>query len=86
MQFMPALQRKVVDVMIPVMPSSLRQALEDIDGAIASVDKMPMAYRRRAFSFIEQAGNASTEGVRVSNFVQVVKFFLRDSPERDPSE
>jgi hypothetical protein len=71
---------------IPVMPSSLREALEDIDGAIASVDEMPMAYRRRAFSFIQQAGNASIEGVRVRNFVQVVKVFVRDSPERDSRE
>ena len=65
----------------PVMPSSLREALKDIDGGIATVDEMPEEYRRRAFLFIDQAGNASTEGFRVGNFVQVVRFFLQDSLE-----
>jgi hypothetical protein len=72
---------KVTDVENPVMPSSLREALKDIDGAIATVDDMPEEYRRRAFLFIERAGNAPTEGFRVSNFVQVVRFFLQDSPD-----
>ncbi len=65
----------------PVMPSSLREALKEIDGAIATVDEMPEDYRRRTFLFIDQAHNGATEGYRVGNFVQVVRFFLQDSLE-----
>ncbi len=63
------------------MPSSLREAVKDIDGAIPTIDAMPLAYRKWAFLFIRQAGNPSTEAVRVSNFVEVVRFFLRDRLE-----
>ena len=70
-----------LSVQTPVMPSSLREALKDVHGAIATVDEMPVGYRRRAFLFIEQSGNASTEQFRVNNFVQVVKFFLQDSKD-----
>jgi uncharacterized protein YdeI (YjbR/CyaY-like superfamily) len=61
----------------PTVPADLRLALEEI-GAIAAVEEMPLAYRRRAFLFIERAENAPTRAFRVSNFVRVVQS-LQDS-------
>ena len=63
----------------PRMPESLREALCEIDGALATVDAMSEDYQRRSFYFIEQAGNMSTESQRVDNFVRVVRFFLEDA-------
>ena len=63
----------------PVMPGALSEALQDIDGAMTAVDDMPAEYRKRPYLFIEQAGNPSTERVRVGNFVEVVRFFAQDS-------
>jgi uncharacterized protein YdeI (YjbR/CyaY-like superfamily) len=60
------------------IPDDLKQALEDL-GAIATVDDMPLDYRRRAFLFIERADNAPTRAFRVSNFVRVVQFFQQDA-------
>jgi hypothetical protein len=62
------------------MPADLRVALKDFEGAIATLDGMPLAYQRRAFLFIEQ-GSAHTRVFRISNFVEVVKFFQQDSEE-----
>ena len=61
------------------MPPALSEALQDIDGAMTAVEHMPSVYRKRAYLFIEQASNPSTERVRVGNFVEVVKFFAQDS-------
>jgi hypothetical protein len=61
------------------MPGPLSDALRDIDGAMTAVDHMPVEYLRRAYLFIEQSGNPSTERVRVGNFVEVVRFFVQDS-------
>lgn len=60
------------------IPDDLKQALKEF-GAIATVDQMPLDYRRRAFLFIERAADARTRDCRVSNFIEVVRFFQRDS-------
>ena len=44
----------------PTIPGELREALEDLEGAMATLDGMPVDYQRRAFLFIDQAPNAST--------------------------
>jgi uncharacterized protein YdeI (YjbR/CyaY-like superfamily) len=64
---------------IPTIPDDLEEALRDLDWAIPTIDEMPLDYRRRAFLFIKQANNASTRSFRISNFVEVVKFFHQDS-------
>jgi uncharacterized protein YdeI (YjbR/CyaY-like superfamily) len=63
------------------IPDDLKQALEEI-GAIATLDSMSLAHRKRAFLFIEQAGNVPTRNFRVANFLDVVKFFKQDSESR----
>ena len=63
----------------PTIPGELREALEDLEGAMATLDGMPVDYQRRAFLFIDQAPNASTRHYRVSNFMRVVRFFQEDS-------
>jgi hypothetical protein len=67
-------------VQTPAMPDDLRDALKDLKGAIAILDRMPLDYQRRAFLFIEQ-GNAHTRGFRISNFVEVVRFFQQHSED-----
>ncbi len=62
------------------VPDDLGEILAEL-GASATLDEMSPAYRRRAFLFIEQAGNAVTRASRVSNFVEVVKFFKQDAEE-----
>jgi uncharacterized protein YdeI (YjbR/CyaY-like superfamily) len=74
-------KEKVMHVQIPTIPDELREALEDVEGAVATVDEMPMEYRKRAFLFIEQATNVPTREYRVKNFVEVVRFFQHDSEE-----
>jgi hypothetical protein len=66
-------------VTIPAIPDGLEEALKDFDGGMATIDEMPADYRRRAFLFIEQANNAPARSSRISNFVEVVKFFHQDS-------
>lgn len=73
-----------MQVHAPMIPDDLKQALEDLE-AIATVDEMPVDYRRRAFHFIEQAADARTRDCRVSNFVEVVRFFQQDSEALKPS-
>jgi hypothetical protein len=53
-------------------------ALNEIEGAMATLSGMPVDYQERAFLFIEQ-GSSHTRGFRVSNFVEVVRFFNQDS-------
>ena len=67
------------------IPEDLKLALEEV-GAIATLDEMPVDYRRRAYLFIEQAGNAPTRGFRVSNFLGVVRFFQQDSEQESDSD
>jgi hypothetical protein len=67
-------------VQAPRMPNDLRKALKDLDGAIATLEGMPVDYQRRAFRFIEQ-GSAHARRFRISNFVEVVKFFQQDSED-----
>ena len=64
---------------ILTIPDDLEEALKEFDWAIQTIDEMPLAYRKRAFLFIEQAGNAPTRSFRINNFVEVVKFFHQDS-------
>lgn len=71
---------KELHVQTPTIPDDLKQVLKEL-GALATVGEMPPDYQRRAFLFIERAGNAQTRDCRVSNFVEVVKFFQRDSEE-----
>jgi hypothetical protein len=71
---------KVMHVQTPTMPDDLREALKDLDGAIATLGGMPVDYQRRAFFFIEQ-GSAHTRGFRISNLVEVVKFFHQHSED-----
>jgi hypothetical protein len=71
-------------VQSPTIPDDLKEAIDGL-GAIATVDEMPLDYRRRAFLFIEQSGNPSTRDFRVSNFLEVVTFFQKDSyADSDP--
>jgi uncharacterized protein YdeI (YjbR/CyaY-like superfamily) len=65
----------------PAIPDDLREALKDLEGGIATIDEMPVEYQRRAFLFIERAGNAPTRNCRITNFVEVVKFFQQDTGE-----
>jgi uncharacterized protein YdeI (YjbR/CyaY-like superfamily) len=74
-------KEKVIHMQTPTIPEELREALEDDEGAMATLDGMPVDYRRRAFLFIDQATNPPTRHNRVSNFVEVVKFFQQDSGE-----
>lgn len=62
---------------IPTIPGDLRKALEELEGGMATLGGMPMDYQRRAFRFIEQ-GSSHTRSFRISNFVEVVKFFRQD--------
>jgi uncharacterized protein YdeI (YjbR/CyaY-like superfamily) len=68
-------------VKTPAIPHDLKEALKDIEGAVAAIDQMPLEYQRWAFLFIEQATNAPTRGYRISNFVEVVRFFQQDSAQ-----
>jgi hypothetical protein len=54
--------------------------LEELEGGMATLCGMPVDYQKRAFLFIEQA-SAHSRGFRVTNFVEVVKFFQQDSEE-----
>jgi hypothetical protein len=63
---------------LPTIPDGLEDALRDFEWAIPTIDAMPLDYRKRAFLFIEQASNELTRNVRISNFVEVVKFFHQD--------
>lgn len=66
------------------IPDDLKQAVEGL-GAIATLDEMPLNYRKRAFLFIEQSGNPSTRDFRVNNFLEVVKSFHQEpDADRDP--
>jgi uncharacterized protein YdeI (YjbR/CyaY-like superfamily) len=69
---------KEMHVQSLTIPDDLRQPLEEL-GAIATVDEMPLDYRKRAFLFIERAGNAPTRDFRINNFLEVVKCFQHDS-------
>ena len=71
-------------VTISPIPEGLEEALKDFEGGIATINEMPADYRRRAFLFIEQANNAPTRSFRISNFVEVVKFFHQDSLSKGP--
>ena len=62
----------------PTIPDDLNQALKELE-AIATVNEMPLDYRRRAFLFIERAADTRTRDCRVSNFVEVVRCFQQDS-------
>jgi hypothetical protein len=64
----------------PTIPSDLRKALEELEGGMATLAGMPVDYQRQAFLFIEQ-GSAHTRGFRITNFVEVVKFFQQDTEE-----
>jgi hypothetical protein len=64
----------------PTIPSDLRKALKEHEGTIATLAGMPVDYQRRAFLFIEQ-GSRHNRGFRITNFVEVVKFFQQDSEE-----
>jgi hypothetical protein len=66
-------------VQIPVIPVGLEEALKDVEGALTTIEAMPLEYRRRAFRFIERAGNAPTRDFRIRNFVEVVRFFQQDA-------
>ena len=73
-------QEGVIPVTSPTVPGDLRKALNEIDGAMATLSGMPADYQRRAFLFIEK-GSSHTRGFRISNFVEVVTFFNKDSAE-----
>jgi hypothetical protein len=64
----------------PTIPSDLRKALKEHEGTMATLAGMPIDYQRRAFLFIEQA-SAHNRGFRISNLVEVMKFFQKDSEE-----
>jgi hypothetical protein len=64
----------------PTIPGDLRKALEEHEGTMATLAGMPVDYQKRAFLFIEQA-TAHTRGFRITNLVEVVKFFQQDSEE-----
>jgi hypothetical protein len=70
----------VIHVKTPTIPGDLREALEELEGGMATLDGMPVDYQKRAFLFIEQA-TAHTRGFRITNLVEVVKFFQQDSGE-----
>jgi hypothetical protein len=70
----------VIHMQTPTVPGDLREALDDIEGAMVTLGAMPADYQKRAFLFIEQ-GSAHTRGLRISNFVDVVRFFQQDVGE-----
>lgn len=63
-----------MQVQTATIPSDLRTALEDVEGGMTTLGGMPADYRRRAILFIEQ-GSPHTRSFRISNFIEVVKFF-----------
>jgi hypothetical protein len=70
----------VIHVKTPTVPGDLREALEELEGGMATLAGMPVDYQRQAFLFIEQ-GSRHNRGFRITNFVDVVKFFQQDSGE-----
>jgi hypothetical protein len=50
-------KEKVKLMQTPTIP--IREALEEVVGAMATLDGVPVDYQKRAFLFIDQAPNAS---------------------------